>query len=70
MVIVKLQPTARSGAGPALAVEAWRSVQAESQLVRALVALSRQQWLTEQTSAARESAEEALVLSQRACGTP
>jgi DNA-binding CsgD family transcriptional regulator/tetratricopeptide (TPR) repeat protein len=54
----------------ALAVEAWRSVRAESQLVRALVALSRQQWLTEQTSAARESAEEALVLSQRACGTP
>ena len=52
----------------ALAVEAWRGVRAESQLVRALVALSRQQWLTEQTSAARESAEEALVLSQRACG--
>ena len=52
----------------ALAVEAWRGVRVESQLVRALVALSRQQWLTEQTSAARESAEEALVLSQRACG--
>jgi tetratricopeptide (TPR) repeat protein len=38
--------------------------------VRALVALSRQQWLTEQTSAARESAEEALVLSQVACDSP
>jgi len=54
----------------ALAVEAWRGVRVESQLVRALVALSRQQWLTEQTSAARESAEEALVLSQVACDSP
>jgi hypothetical protein len=54
----------------ASAVDAWRGVRVGSRLVRALVALSRQQWLTEQTSAARESAEEALVLSQRACGTP
>jgi tetratricopeptide (TPR) repeat protein len=54
----------------ALAVAAWRGVRVESQLVRALVALSRQQWLTEQTSAARESAEEALVLSQVACDSP
>lgn len=50
----------------ASAVDAWRGVRVGSRLVRALVALSRQQWLTEHTSAARASAEEALALARGA----
>lgn len=45
------------------AVEQWEQVPNQDRLVRALVSLSRQQWLTERPTAARESAERALVLA-------
>ncbi len=46
------------------AVEQWQQVGDDIRLVRALVTLSRQQWLTERTAAARVSAERALALAQ------
>jgi DNA-binding CsgD family transcriptional regulator/tetratricopeptide (TPR) repeat protein len=48
----------------AMAVEAWEQVGADDRLVRALVTLSRQQWLTEQPVAALASAERALGLAE------
>ena len=48
----------------ATAVEQWRQADDGSKLVRALVTLSRQQWLTEETAQARSSAELALQLAE------
>jgi DNA-binding CsgD family transcriptional regulator/tetratricopeptide (TPR) repeat protein len=48
----------------AAAVEQWHQVGRDTKLVRALVTLSRQQWLTEQTGAARASGERALELAR------
>ena len=48
----------------ATAVEQWRQADDGSRLVRALVTLSRQQWLTEETAQARSSAELALQLAE------
>ena len=48
----------------AVAAQQWQEVGDESQLIRALVTLSRQLWLTERSAAAREAAERALALAQ------
>ena len=48
----------------ATAVEQWRQADDGSKLVRALVTLSRHQWLTEETAQARSSAELALQLAE------
>ncbi len=48
----------------AMAVEAWEQVGDKDRLVRALVTLSRQQWLTEQPVAALASAERVLGLAE------
>jgi DNA-binding CsgD family transcriptional regulator/tetratricopeptide (TPR) repeat protein len=48
----------------AAAVAQWRAAGDNGRLARALVTLSRQQWLIEQTAAARRSAEQALELSR------
>jgi DNA-binding CsgD family transcriptional regulator/tetratricopeptide (TPR) repeat protein len=47
------------------AVDGWEQVGDDVHLVRALVTLSRQQWLTERTAASRVSAQRALELSSR-----
>ena len=53
----------------AVAVGGWEEVGDDARLVRALVTLSRQQWLTEQTAAAaRVYAERALVLAHKEPG--
>ena len=46
------------------AVDGWEQVGDDAHLVRALVTLSRQQWLTEHTAAARVSAVRALQLTE------
>ena len=51
-------------AAAATAAELWRQDGDDRRLVRALVTLSRQQWLTERTAAARVSAERALELAR------
>ena len=51
-------------AAAATAAELWRQDGDDTRLVRALVTLSRQQWLTERTAAARASAERALELAR------
>jgi len=51
-------------AAAATAVELWQQDGDGRRLVRALVTLSRQQWLTERTAAARTSAERALELAR------
>ncbi len=51
------------------AVDGWQVVGDDVALVRALVTLSRQQWLTEQTGRARQSAEQALTLAERHGGS-
>ncbi len=53
-----------AAAAAAAAVDQWQQVGDDTRLVRALVTLSRQQWLTERTTEARRSAERALALSQ------
>ena len=57
----QLQAAVEAAAG---AVGQWQRVGADTKLVRALATLSRQQWLTEQTAAARSSAQQALGLAQ------
>jgi DNA-binding CsgD family transcriptional regulator/tetratricopeptide (TPR) repeat protein len=47
-----------------LAVDGWEQVGDDAHLVRALVTLSRQQWLTERTAASLSSAERALAISE------
>ena len=51
-------------AAAATAAELWQQDGDDRRLVRALVTLSRQQWLTERTAAARASAERALELAR------
>src|SRR5262249_10441231 len=51
-------------AAAATAAELWQQVGDDARLVRALVTLSRQQWLTERTAAARVSAERAFELAR------
>src|SRR5215472_12595919 len=51
-------------AAAATAAELWQQDGDDTRLVRALVTLSRQQWLTERTAAARRSAERALELAR------
>ncbi len=51
-------------AAAATAAELWQQDGDDRRLVRALVTLSRQQWLTERTAAARTSAERALELAR------
>src|SRR5215470_5228122 len=51
-------------AAAATATELWQQEGDDARLVRALVTLSRQQWLTERTAAARTSAERALKLAR------
>ena len=51
-------------AAAATAAELWQQDGDEQRLVRALVTLSRHQWLTERTAAARTSAERALGLAR------
>ena len=51
-------------AAAATAAELWQQDGDDPRLVRALVTLSRQQWLTERTAAARASAERALELAR------
>jgi len=51
-------------AAAATAAELWQQEGDSTRLVRALVTLSRQQWLTERTAAARTSAERALELAR------
>ena len=48
----------------ATAAELWQQDGDDARLVRALVTLSRQQWLTERTAAARASAERAFELAR------
>jgi DNA-binding CsgD family transcriptional regulator len=47
------------------AVAGWEAVGDDPSLVRALVTLSRQQWLTERPAASRASAEAAMALAER-----
>src|SRR6185312_6489848 len=62
------QAAARVGehrqAAAATAAELWQQDGDDTRLVRALVTLSRQQWLTERTAAARASAERAFELAR------
>ena len=51
-------------AAAATAAELWQQDGDDTRLVRALVTLSRQQWLTERTAAARTSAERAFELAR------
>jgi tetratricopeptide (TPR) repeat protein len=51
-------------AAAATAAELWQQDGDDTRLVRALVTLSRQQWLTERTAAARASAERAFELAR------
>jgi len=51
-------------AAAATAAELWQQEGDDARLVRALVTLSRQQWLTERTAAARTSAERAFELAR------
>jgi DNA-binding CsgD family transcriptional regulator/tetratricopeptide (TPR) repeat protein len=51
-------------AAAATAAELWQQDGDDAKLVRALVTLSRQQWLTERTAAARASAERAFELAR------
>jgi DNA-binding CsgD family transcriptional regulator/tetratricopeptide (TPR) repeat protein len=51
-------------AAAATAAELWQQDGDDRRLVRALVTLSRQQWLTERTAAARASGERALELAR------
>ena len=51
-------------AAAATAAELWQQDGDDARLVRALVTLSRQQWLTERTAAARTSAEHAFELAR------
>ena len=53
-----------AAAAAATAVELWQQNGDDRRLVRALVTLSRQQWLTERTAAARVTAERALELAR------
>lgn len=53
-----------AAAAAARATELWQQDGDDRRLVRALVTLSRQQWLTERTAAARVSAERALELAR------
>lgn len=46
------------------AVQQWRSAGSDNRLVRALITLTRQLWLTERTDEARASAEKALALAR------
>lgn len=52
-----------AAAAAKVAVEQWQQVDDDAHVIRALVTLSRQQWLTERTAAARRSAEQALALA-------
>jgi DNA-binding CsgD family transcriptional regulator/tetratricopeptide (TPR) repeat protein len=52
-----------AAAAAATAAELWQQDGDDRRLIRALVTLSRQQWLTERTAAARASAERALELA-------
>src|SRR5213080_1972073 len=51
-------------AAAATAAELWQQDGDNARLIRALVTLSRQQWLTERTAAARASAERAFALAR------
>ena len=64
MGAVQQQPVAFAVDAAATAAELWQQDGDDRRLVRALVTLSRQQWLTERPAAARASGERALELAR------